>query len=92
MCLWPGYHLHHNTAKCGYSGVVRESTGEWNGAVLSSVMRVCSVCMQVSVQRRPGERLLRSTFTHDTQTHLRLHVVGSHELQLVHTFGFCKVN
>ena len=31
VCLWLGYHLHHNTAKHGYSGVVKESPGEWNG-------------------------------------------------------------
>ena len=46
MCLWPDYHSHHNTAKHGYSGVVKESNGEWNVAMLSSVMRG-SVCMQV---------------------------------------------
>ena len=45
--LWPGYHLHHNPAKHSYSGVVKESTGEWNGALLSSVMRVGSDCMRV---------------------------------------------
>ena len=33
MCLWPGYHLHHDTTKHGYSGVVTESTGEWNKSV-----------------------------------------------------------
>ena len=42
-CLWPGYHVHHDTAKHGYSGVMKESTGEWNGVVLSSVSRVGSV-------------------------------------------------
>ena len=25
-----GYHLHHNTAKRSYSGVIKEPTGEWN--------------------------------------------------------------
>ena len=45
--LWPGYHLHHNTTKHGYSGVVKESIGEWNGTLMSLVMRVGSVCMQV---------------------------------------------
>ena len=43
VCLWPGYHLHHDTIKHGHSGVVKESTGEWNDAVL----RVVSVCLQV---------------------------------------------
>ena len=63
MCLWPGCNLYHDTAKRGYSGVVKESTGEWNGALLSSVMRVGSVCMYASdgrtrVWRRPGEHHL----------------------------------
>ena len=35
----------HDTAKHGYSGVMKMLTGEWNGALLSSVMRVDSVCM-----------------------------------------------
>ena len=61
VCLWPGYYLHHDTAKHSYSGVVRKSTGEWNGALLSSVVRVGSVCMRlmdVHVYGRPGERHL----------------------------------
>ena len=29
VCLWPGYHIHHDTAKHSCSGVVKESTGEW---------------------------------------------------------------
>ena len=36
MCHWPNYHLHLNTAKHGFSGVVKEQIGEWNGALLSS--------------------------------------------------------
>ena len=44
---WSGYHLYHNTAKHGYSGVVRESIGEWNGTLLSSVMRVGSAYIRV---------------------------------------------
>ena len=47
VCLWPVYHLYHDIAKHGYSGVVKESTGEWNGTLLSSVMRISSVCMRV---------------------------------------------
>ena len=43
MCLWPGYHLHHDTAKHGYCSVVKDLTGEWKGTSLSSVMRVGSV-------------------------------------------------
>ena len=47
MCLWPDYHLHHDTTKHSYSGVVKESTGEWNGILLSSFMKVGSVCMKI---------------------------------------------
>ena len=47
MCLWPGYHLHHDTAKHGHPGIMKESTGEWNRALLSSVMRVGFVCLRV---------------------------------------------
>ena len=61
VCVLPGYHLHHDTAKHGYSGVVKESTGKWNGALLSSLMRVGSVSSlyasdgRTHVRRRPGE-------------------------------------
>ena len=44
----PLYHLHHDTAKQGYSGVMKESTGERNGTLLSSVMRIDSVYMLVT--------------------------------------------
>ena len=47
MCLWPGYHLHHDTAKHGHPGIMKESTGEWNDALLSSVMRVGSFFKRV---------------------------------------------
>ena len=43
VCLWPDYHLHHDTARYDYSGVVKEMTGEWNGALLSSLLRIGSV-------------------------------------------------
>ena len=71
QCLWPVYHLHHDTAKYGYSGVVKESTGERNGALLSSVMRVVSVCMRVIDIHVHGVDLVnvvfRNEFAHDTQ-------------------------
>ena len=45
MCFWPGYHFYHDTAKHGYSGLVKELTGVWNGTVLSTMMRIgSSVC------------------------------------------------
>ena len=47
MCLWPGYNLHHDTSKHSYSHVVKELIREWNDTLLSSVMRVSSVCMRV---------------------------------------------
>ena len=81
MCIWRGFHLHDNTAKHGYSGVVKESTGEWNGALLSSVMRVGSVCMRVMHVHVYGVDLVivifQGIFAHDTQAHLRLHGVGA---------------
>ena len=43
VCLY----LHHNTVKHGCPGVMKESTKEWNGTLLSSVMGVNSFCMRV---------------------------------------------
>ena len=45
--LWPDCHLHQDTAKHGYFVVMKESTGEWNDTLLSSVIRVDSVFMRV---------------------------------------------
>ena len=71
VCLWPGYHLHHNVAKHGYSGVVKELTGEWNGALSSLVMKVHSVCVQVVdihvYDRHLVSVIFQSTFAHDTE-------------------------
>ena len=71
LCLWLGYLLHHDIAKHGYSGVVKESTGEWNGALLSSVMRVGSVCMRVMDVHVYSVDLVSvfflSAFAYDTQ-------------------------
>ena len=62
---------HHYTAKHGYSGVVDESTGEWNVALLCSVMRVGSVCNRVMDAHVYGVDLVsvifRSAFVYDTQ-------------------------
>ena len=85
MWLWPGYNLHQDTAKHG-SGVVKVLTGEWNDALLSSVMRVGFVCMRVMDIHVYGIDLLSvifwSTFSHNTQAHLRLHDMrgGGHQL------------
>ena len=62
VCLWSGYHLHHDTAKHGYSSVVEESTGEWNGALLSSLMGISSVCMRVMDVHVHGVNLVRIIF------------------------------
>ena len=71
VCLWLGYHLHHDTAKHDYSDVVKESTGKWNGTLLSSVVRVGSICMRVMDIYMYGVDLVSiifwSAFAHDTQ-------------------------
>ena len=78
-------------AKHGYSGVVKVSTGEWNGALLSSVMIIGSVCMRVMDVHVYGVDLVsvipgvHSPTTH--KRHLKLHDVGDHQLQLAVTFG-----
>ena len=79
------------TTKHGYSGVVKEETGERNGTLLSSVMRVGSVCMwmmdvhiynidQVSA-------IFRSAFTHDMQAPLQASWFGGQKFQLAVRFG-----
>ena len=94
MCLWSGYHLHHDTVKHSYSGVVKESTGEWNGTQLSPVMRVGFVCMQVMDVKVYGEDLVsiifQSAFVHDTQPHLRLRGVGAISYNLWSHFLFLQ--
>ena len=70
VCLRPGYHLHHNTAKHGYSVIVKESTGELNGTLLFSVMRVGSVCMRVIDIHTYGIDLVGIIFgVHSPMTH-----------------------
>ena len=81
----------HDTDKHGYFGVLKESTGEWNRALLSSVMRVGSVCMRVMDIHVYGEDLVsvifRSSYAHDTQAPPQASWCGGHQLQLVVTFG-----
>ena len=90
MCLCPGYHLRNDTAKHGYSGVMKLSTGEWNSALLSSMMRVDSVWMRVMGVHVYSVDLVsvifRSAFTHEHRHNLRLHGMRSHQLQLIVTF------
>ena len=92
MYLWSGYHLHHDTAKHGYSGV-KESTRVWNGALLSSVTRVGSVCMRVLHVHVYGADLVsvifRSAFAHDTLAPPQAATMGvaGHRLQFSDTFG-----
>ena len=68
--LWPGYYLHHDIAKHGFSGVAKESTREWNGALLSSVMWVGSVCrwlMDIHVYDIDLVSIIfQNVFAHDT--------------------------
>ena len=91
MCIWPGYHLHHDTAKHGYSGVVKGLTGEWNGALLSSVMQIGSICMKVMDVHMYGVDLVSITFwnafAHDTQAPPQASWCGGHQLQLTVTFS-----
>ena len=81
----------HDTAKHGYSGVVKESTGEWNDALLSSLTREGSVCMRVIDVYVYGADLvsviIRSTFVLDTQASPQASCCGGHQLQLAVTFG-----
>ena len=58
MCLWPGYLLHHDTAKHGYSGVYWRV--EWCSVVFSDQSRFYLSASDgcTHVQCRPGERHL----------------------------------
>ena len=79
VCLWSGYHLHHDTTKHGYCGVMKESTGEWNGALLPSVMRIGSVYIWAMDIHMYGEDLVSvifcSAFAHYTHALPQLHGV-----------------
>ena len=69
-CLWPGNHLQHDTDKHGHSGIVKESTGELNGALLTTVIINVCVCMRVMDVHVYGVDLVsvifRSALAHDT--------------------------
>ena len=82
---------YHCTAKHDYSGVVKESTGERNGALLSTVMRVGSVCMRVMDIHVYGVDLVsvifRSAFVQATQSTPQASWRGGHQLQLAVTVG-----
>ena len=89
VCLWSRYYLHHDTAKHGYSVVVKESTGEWNGALLSSVIRLGSVSVRVMDVYVYGVDLtsviFRSEFAHQAPPQASWY--GGHQLQLAIKFG-----
>ena len=57
--------------KARYSGVVKKSTGEWKDSLLSSVIRVGSVCMRIMDVHVYGVDLVsvifRTVFAHETQ-------------------------
>ena len=82
VCLWPAYHLHQEIAKHSYSGAVKKSTGEWKDALLSSVMRVGSICMRVMDIHVWGKTWWESSSgVHLPMTrrpHLKLHGVEGH--------------
>ena len=86
VCIWSGYHLHHYTAEHGYSGVVKESTGAWNGTLLSTAKRVGSICMRVMGVHVYGVDLVSVIF-HDIQAPSPASWCGGHQLQLAVTFG-----
>ena len=81
VCIWPGYHLHYDTASRATSGVVKESFGEWNGTLLPSLMRIGSVFMRVMDIHMYGVDLASIIFwnifpaTH--RLYLRLQDVGA---------------
>ena len=79
VCLWPDYHLDHDIAK---HSVIKESTGEWKGALLSSVMRIGSICEQVMHVHVYGvdqvSNLFWSAFAYVTQALLQASWYGSH--------------
>ena len=69
----------------GYPGVGKESTGEWNEAMLSSVMRVDYVCRQVMDVDVYGVDLVGTIFwnifVHDAQAPPQASWCGGHKLQ-----------
>ena len=96
MYLWPGYHLHHHSAKHGYFCVVKESTREQNGTLLSSVMRVGSVCVRVMDGHVYGVDLVRiifrNAFAHDTQAPSQASWCGGPSITTRgHIWCFCMV-
>ena len=61
MCIWPGYHLHHNTTKLGYSVIMKvDWRVEWCSVVFSDESRFCLYATdgRTHVRRRPDERRL----------------------------------
>ena len=90
--------LLYNTVKHGYTGVLKKSTGEWNGALLSSVMKVDSVCMRLyASDGRTATRLrrtliFRSAFTHDTLAPLQASWCGGPSVTTRQIWYFCRVN
>ena len=73
----------------GYSGIVEDSTGGWNGVLWTSVMTEGSVCMRVMdvrVRRGPDDSSFGVHSPTTYRNHLMLHDVGDHQLQLAVTF------
>ena len=58
VCFWPGYHLHHDTVKHGYSGVVRvDWRVDWRSVVFSDERRFYMYARdrRTRLRRSPGE-------------------------------------
>ena len=78
--------LPQDTSKHGYSGDVKESTEELNGILLSSVMRVGSVCMRV-MDVYVVSVTFRRAFANNAKTPPQASWCGGHQLHLTITFG-----
>ena len=85
--FWTPLILEHH-----YSGVMVKSTGEWNGALLSTVMRVCSVFMWVMDLHMysidPERVTFQTVFAHNTHGSFPPHW----HLMVTHHVQFCNYN
>ena len=96
MCLWPGYHLHQNTTKHGYSGVMKElKRVEWRCVVFSDDLG--SVCVRVMDVHLYSVDLVTiifwSAFTYDIQAPPQaLWCEGPWIRTYSHIWCFCRVN
>ena len=96
-----GYSLESNPGSLGWqsdmlTSIPNRRSGEWNGALLSSVMIVGSVCMQVMgrtyVRHRPGEsHLLECICPRNTGPTSGFKVWRPSVIICGHIWCFCRV-